>query len=94
MRLKRFLVGLAFSLPALSSLAVEKPSFEQYVQNLKAEAIDKGYSPEFVDTAFSQVKYLKRAVKADKNQPEFRNVGHLSTETCAGMEGDACSSSV
>ncbi|WP_018690682.1 lytic murein transglycosylase [Algicola sagamiensis] len=53
-------------------LAAEKPSFADYVGGLKKEAIEKGYSAQWVDQVFSQVSYRKRIVKADKNQAEFK----------------------
>ncbi len=55
----------------------EKPSFEQYVTSLKAEAKEKGYNDAIVASSFANVKFHKRAVKADKNQPE--NVETLDT---------------
>jgi len=72
MRLKTLFAGLLFSLPVFTLSAQEKPSFEQYVEQLKQEALDKGFEQSFVDKTFADVKYLKRAVKADKNQPEFK----------------------
>lgn len=72
MRLKTIFTGLLFSIPVFTLNAADKPSFEQYVENLKQEAIDKGYDEEFVAQSFADIKYLKRAVKADKNQPEFK----------------------
>lgn len=53
-------------------LLFAKPNFEQYVSALKLEALDKGFSQQLINSAFSDVKYHKRAVKADKNQPERR----------------------
>ncbi|MBM7036557.1 lytic murein transglycosylase [Vibrio ulleungensis] len=53
-----------------SDNSVEYPEFNQYVSELKKEAIAKGYSQEFVDQAFSDVTFRPRAVQADKNQPE------------------------
>ncbi|WJG08203.1 lytic murein transglycosylase [Aliiglaciecola sp. LCG003] len=47
-----------------------KPSFVQYIEQLKFEAQQQGFSPALVEQAFSQVQYHQRAVKADKNQPE------------------------
>ncbi|MFD2166011.1 lytic transglycosylase domain-containing protein [Thalassotalea euphylliae] len=47
-----------------------KPSYEQYVEQLKVEALDKGFSEAFVDSAFASMTFYKRAVKADRNQPE------------------------
>lgn len=47
-----------------------KVSFEQYVQELKAQALTKGFNQALVDSSFANVKFHKRAVKADRNQPE------------------------
>lgn len=44
--------------------------FQQYVSSLKREAIEKGYEPSLIDSSFASVKFHKRAVAADKNQPE------------------------
>lgn len=49
-----------------------KVSFELYVKELKAEAISKGHSADFVEKAFSGVSHRQSAVKADKSQPETR----------------------
>ncbi|MFT5312811.1 MAG: membrane-bound lytic murein transglycosylase B [Paraglaciecola sp.] len=56
----------------LSQASFAKASFEEYVVLLKQEAIEKGYPPAFVERAFKDVKFYQRAVKADKNQPEFK----------------------
>ena len=65
------LVITVFTLLSFSVFA-DKPSFEVYVDSLKQQALEKGYSPELVETAFDGIKYYQRAVKADKNQPEFK----------------------
>ncbi len=44
--------------------------FHQYVVTLKTEALKKGYETEFIEHTFSKVKFHKRAVKADRSQPE------------------------
>jgi len=49
-----------------------KPTFEQYLASLKLQAIEQGYSPDFVDQVFAGVSYRKKTVKADKNQPETK----------------------
>jgi membrane-bound lytic murein transglycosylase B len=49
-----------------------KPTFEQYLADLKLQAIDEGYAQTFVDEVFSGVSYRKKTVKADKNQPETK----------------------
>ena len=50
--------------------AAEKPTFEQYVESLKSEALAKGYSQALIDSSFADIKFYKRAVVKDKNQPE------------------------
>ena len=54
-----------------------KPSYESYVQTLKQQAVEKGYSQPLLDQVFEQITFYKRAVKADRNQPE--NVETLDT---------------
>ncbi len=51
--------------------------FAKYVVKLKAEAIAKGFSEDLVNDSFSKVTFHKRAVKADRSQPE--NVETLDT---------------
>lgn len=65
---------LGCSIVALSSAthaADTKPKFEDYVQGLKQEALDNGFSQTLVDQAFANLTYKEKVVKADKNQPEF-----------------------
>jgi len=48
-----------------------KPSFEQYVIQLKNQAQqNKKFDQAIVKQAFAQIKFYKRAVKADRSQPE------------------------
>lgn len=47
-----------------------KPTFEQYIHSIKQEAMNKGFDSALLETAFAKVKYYKRAVKADRSQPE------------------------
>lgn len=47
-------------------------SFEQYVENLKKEAITLGINKNTVNNAFKNVTFLQRSVKSDKEQPEFK----------------------
>jgi membrane-bound lytic murein transglycosylase B len=49
-----------------------KPTFEQYLVDLKLQAIDQGYTTDFVDQVFTGVSYRKKTVTADKNQPETK----------------------
>ncbi|OUS28976.1 lytic transglycosylase [Thalassotalea sp. 42_200_T64] len=79
--MKKRLAAFLFASSALSSLAATaqvaaqpqqpaKISFENYVVQLKQQAIAKGFSSELVEQSFKNVTFHKRAVKADKNQPE------------------------
>ncbi len=54
-----------------------KTNFEQYIDDIKVEAQEKGFSQALLDSSFANVQYHKRAVIADKNQPE--NVETLDT---------------
>ncbi|WP_416308106.1 lytic murein transglycosylase [Neptunicella sp. SCSIO 80796] len=63
---------LAIATILFCSVVQAKPSFDEYVQSLKAEAIEKGFSQELIDMAFENVQFHQRSVKADKNQPEFK----------------------
>ncbi|GGD63820.1 lytic murein transglycosylase [Lacimicrobium alkaliphilum] len=56
----------------LSTGVAAKPSFDEYVASLKQEAIEKGYTADFVEQAFADIKFYERAVSSDKNQPEFK----------------------
>jgi membrane-bound lytic murein transglycosylase B len=51
--------------------------FADYVVSLKTEALAKGFSQNLIDESFANVKFHKRAVKADRSQPE--NVETLDT---------------
>ena len=49
-----------------------KPTFEQYLADLKIQAFEQGYTTDFVDQVFADVSYHKKVVTADKNQPEAK----------------------
>lgn len=55
---------------SFSTLANTQAKFDEYVSKLKVEALEKGYSQALIDEAFSTVKFKKKVIKADKNQPE------------------------
>lgn len=52
--------------------AYAKPSFEQYLVDLKRQAIAQGHSPDFIEQVFTDVSYRKKNVIADKTQPETK----------------------
>jgi len=49
-----------------------KPAFEEYLADLKVQAIDQGYTTDFVNQVFAGVSYRKKTVTADRNQPETK----------------------
>ncbi|MEW6992870.1 lytic transglycosylase domain-containing protein [Colwelliaceae bacterium MEBiC 14330] len=53
-----------------SNAELTEQGFAEYVIELKAEAIANGFSQRLVDESFAKVKFHKRAVKADRTQPE------------------------
>jgi membrane-bound lytic murein transglycosylase B len=70
---------MKFSYLILSTLFVlvsqtvhAKPTFEQYLADLKLQAIEQGYTAHFVNQVFADVTYHKKTVIADKNQPETK----------------------
>lgn len=69
----RFVTPLfALILLVLPGIAMAKVSFDDYVKQLKAEAIQQGFSVDFIEQQFSDVTFHQKAVVADKNQPETK----------------------
>ena len=44
--------------------------FPAYVDALKQKAAELGYKPETINFAFSEIHFIDRVVKSDRNQPE------------------------
>lgn len=53
-------------------LAADEADFPAYVEKIKAEARADGYTEDTLERAFAGVKFYKKSVEADKNQPEFK----------------------
>ncbi|MDX1811247.1 MAG: lytic murein transglycosylase [Gammaproteobacteria bacterium] len=53
-------------------LEEQTPTFEAWLEAFKREAIVKGIRRETVERALAHVKQIKRVVKLDRNQPEFK----------------------
>ena len=69
-----FLVFSAAGLCLTSAVNADEQQekFNQYVVELKAQALERGYDQALIDQAFSTVKFKKKVLKADKNQPEVK----------------------
>ena len=66
------LVLVASLLWAVPLWASPTMPFVDYVQTLKQEARAQGISPATIDASFADVRFIERAVKNDRNQPEFK----------------------
>ncbi|MCG9760540.1 MULTISPECIES: lytic murein transglycosylase [Pseudoalteromonas] len=54
-----------------SVFANTQAKFDEYLNNLKQEAIEKGYSQKLVEDAFATAVFKEKVIKADKTQPEI-----------------------
>nr|WP_026000888.1 lytic murein transglycosylase [Pseudoalteromonas sp. NJ631] len=54
-----------------SVFANTQAKFDEYLKNLKQEAVDKGYTQQLVDEAFATAVFKEKVIKADKSQPEI-----------------------
>ncbi|WMN62107.1 lytic murein transglycosylase (plasmid) [Pseudoalteromonas xiamenensis] len=66
-KISALLVSIALS---GNVFAKTEEEFSQYVEQLKVEATEKGYSQSLIDTAFATVKFKKKVIAQDKSQPE------------------------
>lgn len=66
------LVAVTFLAPnaAVQAKTLSEEGFQQYVVGLKKEALEQGFQQALIDESFAKVKFHKRAVKADRKQPE------------------------
>ena len=53
-------------------MAKTQAEFQQYLTNLKQEAIAKGYDTQLIEQAFATASYKEKVISADKNQPEVK----------------------
>ena len=74
MILRRTLIASLSAAPTAAVLAIParaaKPSFEQYLAGVRAEARRKGVSAATLDRAFKGLRPNPRVVELDRNQPE------------------------
>lgn len=64
-----FTVGSA-NVAFAQDTSTDENKFELYVADIKKQAAEKGYSEAFIAKTFADIKLYKRAIKADRNQPE------------------------
>jgi len=63
-------VSLIAGVVLSTSVLAANAEFDQYINGLKQEAREIGISEHTIEEAFKKVSYKKKAVKADRNQPE------------------------
>tara|TARA_R110001583_G_scaffold3468_7_gene22111 strand:+ start:2184 stop:3224 length:1041 start_codon:yes stop_codon:yes gene_type:complete len=54
----------------LQAKILSEEGFTQYISELKKEALTQGFEQNLIDESFAKVKFHKRAVTADRKQPE------------------------
>ncbi|MCV6599725.1 MAG: lytic murein transglycosylase [Alphaproteobacteria bacterium] len=70
---KVFVVAVGLFLGACSSVkVVDNPDFEQWLKQVKVEAISQGISKSTVQKAFEKVSFKERLISLDRNQPEVK----------------------
>lgn len=55
---------------SLQAKDLSEAGFKQYIVQLKQEALTQGFKPDLIETSFANAKFHKRAVTADRKQPE------------------------
>lgn len=76
MKLKFFIATLIavsttfISFHDLQAKTLTEEGFNEYVLELKKEALAQGFTPNLIDESFAKVTFHKRAVAADRKQPE------------------------
>ena len=70
--IRSFLLSSLLFSSVVFAQAAEKPDYDTYLKGIKAEAIAQGISASVAEQALSQAKFIERAVKLDKSQPEFK----------------------
>lgn len=64
-------LSIAFiSIKTTQAKELTEAGFNEYVVELKKEALSQGFSQQLIDDSFAKVKFHKRAVVADRKQPE------------------------
>ena len=64
-----FAAVLALQAPAIQPVA--RPPFDEWLIELRAEAIGRGISPDLVDRAFADIKPIESVLERDRTQAEF-----------------------
>lgn len=72
--MKKHIAGLLVGLVALvvGDVQSQQLNFDEWLNELKKEAAERGISEQTINEAFSGVAYVERVISADRKQAEFR----------------------
>jgi membrane-bound lytic murein transglycosylase B len=62
---------LAWLMPGVAA-GQERPPFEVWLGDVRAEALQRGIRPEIVEAALTGVEPIRRVIERDRNQAEFK----------------------
>ena len=68
---KIFTVFFLFWVSMSSALADNQQSFDDWLKDLRVEALDKGIRPATLDAALTGIQPIPRVIELDRKQPEF-----------------------
>lgn len=55
---------------SIKAKTLSEEGFKEYIVQLKKEALTHGFKKNLIETSFAEVKFHKRAINADRTQPE------------------------
>ncbi|TAA48605.1 lytic murein transglycosylase [Corallincola spongiicola] len=67
-----FLVVISLTTLNVAANQAAPEGFDGFIEQMKQQAADEGIKPEIIAAAFADVTFMRRAVKQDKAQPEFK----------------------
>lgn len=73
--IRNYLLGLSLLIasgPIWAQSNANKPSFENYLTDVKQEAKAQGISEDTLKRAFTGIRFIQRTVKLDRSQPEVK----------------------
>lgn len=67
-----FLTGFLFLGTTQFAFAQNQQPFDIWLEELRAEALEKGIRPDILDSALNGLEPIERVVSLDRNQPEYK----------------------
>lgn len=70
-KISAFLVVIYLLFAGLQTAAAESPPFDRWLEELRAEALERGISAQTLDAALTGIEPIPRVIELDRRQPEF-----------------------